>query len=151
MTFDAVIESMPWGKNTYTIIRIPAELTDAAAQWPTRRLGGSIDGFDVNLGLNKADPKVMVDSFVYIGPALQRRLEVGPGDLLTCELAPVDPDVVPVPDDVAEALAHAHRGHAWDRKRPSERRQLLMPIDDAVREKTRADRIAKLIQSLSED
>ncbi|MFH5207548.1 YdeI/OmpD-associated family protein [Antrihabitans sp. NCIMB 15449] len=149
--FDAVLEPLAWGSNTYTIIRIPSALADAAARWPTRRLDGSIDGLRLNLGLNKADPQVLIDTFVYIGAGLQRRLRVGPGDVVTCEFEPADPDLVPVPDDVAAALEIAHCRATWERKKASERRQLLMPIENAARENARAERIARLIRSLESE
>ncbi|MEH6792953.1 MAG: YdeI/OmpD-associated family protein [Rhodococcus sp. (in: high G+C Gram-positive bacteria)] len=148
--FDAVLEPLTWGKNTYTIIRAPARLVEAAERWPTRWIDGSIDGLSLNLGLNKADSNVMPGSFVYIGAGLQRRLGVRPGDLVSCEFEPADPDLVPVPQDVAEAMEAAHCTSAWERKRPSERRQLLMPIDNAAREQTRAERITRLVRSLTD-
>lgn len=95
--FDGVLEPLAWGKNTYAIVRVPAELVEAAKRWPTRRIDGSIDGLSLNLGLNKADADVMPGSFVYVGAGLQRRLGVHIGDLLSCEFEPADPDLVPVP------------------------------------------------------
>ena len=148
--FDGVLEPLTWGKNTYTIIRVPTRLVEAAERWPTRRIDGSVDGLSLNLGLNKADSNVMPGSFVYIGAGLQRRLGVRPGDLVSCEFEPADPDLVPVPQDVAEAMEAAHCTSAWERKRPSERRQLLMPIDNAAREQTRADRVARLVKQLTD-
>lgn len=146
--FDAVVEPLVWGKNTYAIIRVPTELVDAAARWPTRRIDGAIDGLSLNLGLNKADPDVLTGTFVYVGASLQRRLGVTPGDLVSCDFAPADPDVVPLPADVAEALENAECMSVWERKRAAERRQLLVPIDSAVRETTRAARIARLVRTL---
>ncbi|OZC67511.1 hypothetical protein CH276_03365 [Rhodococcus sp. 06-470-2] len=148
--FDGVLEPMTWGKNTYTIIRVPTGLVEAAERWPTRRIDGSIEGSSLNLGLNKADSNVMPGSFVYIGAGLQRRLGIRPGDLVSCEFEPADPDLVPVPKDVAEAMEAAHCTSVWERKRPSERRQLLMPIDNAAREQTRAARVARLVKLLTD-
>ncbi|MDV6260287.1 YdeI/OmpD-associated family protein [Rhodococcoides yunnanense] len=147
--FDGVLEPLTWGRNTYTIICIPADLAEAAERWPTRRIDGWIDGSSVNLGLNKADPDVMTGSFVYIGAGLQRRLGVAAGDLVSCEFAPADPDLVPVPEDLARAMEDAHCTAEWKRTRASERRRLLMPIDNAARPRTRADRIARLVGSLT--
>ncbi|WP_128644770.1 YdeI/OmpD-associated family protein [Rhodococcus sp. BS-15] len=149
--FDGVLEPLTWGKNTYTIIRVPTRLVEAAERWPTRRIDGSIDGLSLNLGLTKAGSDVMPGSFVYIGAGLQRRLGARAGDALSCEFKPADPDLVPVPQDVAEAMEAAHCTSAWERKRPSERRQLLMPIDNAAREQTRADRVARLVGMLTEN
>ncbi|OZF39360.1 hypothetical protein CH294_07800 [Rhodococcus sp. 14-2483-1-1] len=147
--FDGVLEPLTWGKSTYTIIHIPTRLVEAAMRWPTRRIDGSIDGLSLNLGINKADPDVMPGSFVYVGAGLQRRLGVAAGDLVSCEFEPADPDLVPVPEDLARAMEDAHCTAAWERRRASERRQLLMPIDNAARPRTRAERIARLVGSLT--
>ncbi|KAA0924479.1 hypothetical protein FQ188_14580 [Rhodococcus sp. ANT_H53B] len=149
--FDGVLEPLTWGKNTYAIVRVPAELVEAAKRWPTRRIDGSIDGLSLNLGLNKADADVMPGSFVYVGAGLQRRLGVNIGDLLSCEFEPADPDLVPVPKDLEQAMENAECTAAWERKRASERRQLLMPIDNAAREQTRADRVARLVRMLTDN
>lgn len=148
--FDGVLEPLTWGKNTYAIVRVPAELVEAARRWPTRRIDGSIDGISLNMGLNKADTDLMPGSFVYVGAGLQRRLGVHIGDLLSCEFEPADPDMVPVPKDLEEAMENAQCTAAWERKRESERRQLLMPIDNAAREQTRADRVARLVKQLTD-
>ena len=116
--FDAVIEPMTWGRNTYTVIYVPPELVDEAARWP-------------------------------VGASLQRRLQVKPGDVVACEFAPADPDRVPLPDDVAGALDTAGCMPAWERIRPSERRQLLAPIENAARAHTRRHRIEQLVRSLT--
>ncbi|MGV8871741.1 MAG: hypothetical protein ACOH2Q_04390 [Rhodococcus sp. (in: high G+C Gram-positive bacteria)] len=147
--FDGVLEPLTWGKNTYAIVRIPAQLVEAATRWPTRRLDGSIDGLSLNLGINKADSGLLTDSFVYVGAGLQRRLGVSTGDLLSCEFEPVDPDLVPVPEDLTRSMEDAGCTPAWNRKRASERRRLLVPIDNAVRAQTRADRVARLVLQLT--
>jgi hypothetical protein len=147
--FDAVIEPMTWGRNTYTVIYIPPELVDEAARWPTRRIEGIVDGLSLNLGLNKANSGVTTASFIYVGASLQRRLQVKPGDVVACEFAPADPDRVPLPDDVAGALDTAGCMPAWECIRPSERRQLLAPIENAARAHTRRHRIEQLVRSLT--
>jgi hypothetical protein len=148
--FDGVLEPLTWGKNTYTIIRVPPRLVEAAELWPTRRIDGSIDGLSLNLGLNKADSTVLSGSFVYVGAGLQRRLGVAAGDLVSCEFEPADPDLVPVPEDLARAMEDASCTTVWERKRASDRRRLLMPIDNAARPQTRAERITRLVSSLTE-
>lgn len=144
--FDALVEVLPWGRNDYTIIRLDRALEDAAKAAGTRRIEGRIDEVPVNVGVNRAD--VLPDAFMYAGKALQRRLEVRPGDVVFCRLRPADPDDVPLADDVQRALAEADRLAAFLRKRPSERRRLLQPIEDAARLETRRQRIAALLGSL---
>lgn len=82
-----------------------------------------MNGEVVNLGLNRAD--ITPNAFVYAGKSLQRRLGLRAGEVVECRLRPADPDEVPVPDDVATALADAGRTDAFERLRPAKRRQLL--------------------------
>ncbi|WP_148612103.1 YdeI/OmpD-associated family protein [Nocardioides rubriscoriae] len=147
--FDAALEPMAWGRNVYTIIRVPAELADAARDASTRRVAGTLEDLAVNVGLNRAD--VIEDTFVYAGAGLQRRLGLGAGAVVRCALAPVDPDLIPVPDDVAEALERNGRRDAFERRSAPDRRRLLVPVDNAVRPATRAQRIAALVEALPAD
>lgn len=149
MLFDARLDLMPWGRNVYTVIKVPNELAAWAGRESTRRVEGSLDGLAVNVGLNRAD--VIPDTFVYVGSGLQQRLGVRAGDVVRCVLAPADPDHVPVPDDVLDALKKAGRRNAFERKPASERRRLLAPVEGAARPATRERRIAALVASLPAD
>ena len=144
--FDAVVEVLPWGRNVYTVLRLDESLAAAAKGFETRRVEGTIDGVQVNVGVNRAD--VLPDAFMYVGKALQRRIGAGPGDLVHCRLRPADPDDVPLADDVQAALADAGRIDAFRRNTPAQQRRLLQPIEDAVRPATRQQRTAALIRSL---
>lgn len=144
--FDGLLELLPWGRNTYTVLYLDDALQNAVVAAGTRRVEGRLDEVPVNLGVNKAD--VTPRTFLYVGAALQRRLDAGAGDVVACRLRPADPDHVPVPADVRAALEAAGRYEAFTRRRPSERRQLLQPIDDAVQESTRRRRIEALIRAL---
>lgn len=146
--FDAVLEPLEWGRNVYTVIRVPAALEAAAAGWPTRRVTGTVEGVEVNLALNRADADLLLEPFLYAGTSLQRRTGLRPGDVATCVLRPADPDLVPVPDDVRAALVAVDRLATFEARRPAERRRLLVPIEDAAREETRARRVAALVASL---
>ena len=147
VTFDAPLEPMPWGKNVYRVVMMPEELAQAAADLKTRRVEGTMNGQEVNLGLNRAD--ITPHAFVYAGKSLQRRLGVRPGDVVECRLRPADADEVPVPDDVAPALADAGRLDAFERLRPAKRRQLLATIDFAASDATRTSRIHDLVRGLA--
>jgi Bacteriocin-protection, YdeI or OmpD-Associated/Domain of unknown function (DUF1905) len=144
--FDAPLELMPWGRNVYTVIKVPDELAARAKGESTRRLQGTLDGLAVNVGLNRAD--VIPETFVYVGSGLQQRLGVRAGDVVQCVLAPADPDHVPIPDDVLEALAEAGRRDAFERLPAPDRRRLLMPVEAPGRPATRVRRIAALIAAL---
>ena len=106
-----------------------------------------VEDVEVNVGLNRAD--VLPDAFSYAGKALLRRLGARPGDVVRCRLRPVDPDVVPVPEDVASAVDAAGATAAFEALRPAERRRRLHPVADAARDDTRARRVAALVRDLT--
>lgn len=145
--FEAPLEALPWGRNTYTVVFIPPVLSEAAAAQDTRRVEGTMNGTPVNLGLNRAG--VTTQSFVYAGKSLQRRLRVRAGDVVDCRLRPADPDEVPVPADVDRALAEAGCRDAFDQLRPAQRRRLLAAVGFAAGDATRSSRIAELVRGLA--
>lgn len=148
--FDALVEVLPWGRSDYVIIRLAPALAEAAKAAGTRRVDGPNDDVPVNVGVNRAD--VLPDARMYAGKGPQRRLGVRPGAVVSCRLRPADPGDVPLPDDVHHALAAADRLHAFQRRKPSDRRRLLQPIEDAARPPgTRQQRIAALPSSLPPD
>jgi hypothetical protein len=147
--FDVLVEVLPWGRSDYVIIRLAPALEEAARAAGTRRVEGAIDDVPVNVGVNRAD--VLPDAFMYAGRGLQRRLGVRPGAVVSCRLRPADPDDVPLPDDVHRALAAGDKLHAFQRRRPSDRRRLLRAIEDAARPQTRQQRITALLRSLPPD
>lgn len=144
--FDTLVEPLPWGRTTYTILRLDETLVDAAAAVGTRRVEGDIEGVAVNVGVNRAD--VLPDAFMYAGRALQRRLGVTPGDVVRCRLRPADPAHVPLPDDVRAALETAGRLEAFEGRSPPARRRLLQPVEEAAQAATRARRVAALVRAL---
>lgn len=143
---DGLIELMPWGRSTYTILRLPATLETATRAARTRRVEGAIEDIAVNVGLNRAD--VLPDAFAYVGAALQRRVGARPGDVVRCRLRPADPDQVPLTDDVERALDRAGRRAVFEQRSPAQRRRLLQPVDDAARPETRLRRIDALVRAL---
>lgn len=143
--FDAALEPLEWGDGTYVIVVLPDALADAASAARTRRLEGSLDDVEVNVGLTRMD---RVGPYFYAGPALRRRLAIDVGDGVHCRLRPADPDRVPVADDVAEALDDAGVTARFEALPPPERRRLLQPVEAAVRAATRERRVAALVDSL---
>ena len=141
--FAAVVEPMAWGRSTYTVLRVPDSLVDAARAAGTRRVAGTVDEVEVNLALTRND--VIDDHYLYAGASLLRRLGVRPGDVVDCVLAPVDPDEVAVPGEVVAALEGAGLSDRWEALAPPTRRRLLQPVQSARRESTRADRVAVLL------
>ena len=150
LDFDALVEPLVWGRSTYVILRLPEALASAAAEVGTRRAEGVLEGptteLAVNVGINRAD--VVTEPFLYVGRPLARRLGVRVGDVVHGSLRPVDPELVPVDDDVVAALTDAGVLGAFEARRPAQRRQLLMPIDAAATETTRRKRLTALIAEL---
>lgn len=142
---DAAVEPMAWG-GTCTVIRVDPALSAAAAEVGTRRVGGWVDEVPVNAGLNRSG--VLEDAFLYCGPSLKRRLGVRLGDAVRLRLRPVDPDLVPVPDDVRAVLDERGVLASFKSRRPAERRRLLVPVENAVRPETRQRRIETLARAL---
>ncbi|GAB7045380.1 YdeI/OmpD-associated family protein [Catenuloplanes indicus] len=146
VAFDAPLELLPWGRNTYTVLYLDDLLQDAVTVAATRRVEGRLGTVDVNLGVNKAD--VARRPFMYVGVALQRRIGAQAGGVVACRLRPADPDHVPVPADVQVALDASGRNDAFARCRPAERRRLLRPIEEAERAPARQRRIEALVRAL---
>lgn len=142
--FQSVLEPFTWGGSTYVILRVPAGLYSRALEWGTRRAAGTMNGHPVNVGLTRVS--LLPDPYVYVGPALRRRIEARPGDLVDCDLAPVDPDLVDLPPDVEAALAAAGVLDRWELLRPPVRRQRLAAIESARRQSTRERRISALVE-----
>ncbi|WP_125131473.1 YdeI/OmpD-associated family protein [Microbacterium sp. 10M-3C3] len=141
-----LVEPMPWGKATYTVLRVPEELVSAAAEGGTRRVAGRLEDVEVNLALNRAP--VLPDVFVWAGASLLRRLRLDVGDPVSGELAPVDDAAVLVPADVTQLLADAGATERWEMLTPADRRRRLATIDAAATAATRARRIHALIAAL---
>lgn len=144
--FDAILEPLVWGRSTYVVVRLPEALVDAATAVGTRRVAGTVDDVEVNLAITRAD--VIQHPFLWAGAGLRRRLGSVAGDVVTCRLAPVDPDHVPVPPDVLADLEQAGVWAAFAALRPAARRQRLVPVEDAARPATRERRVADLVASL---
>ncbi|GAA3001631.1 YdeI/OmpD-associated family protein [Microbacterium aurantiacum] len=145
-SIDGVIEPLLWGRSRYTILRIPPALVSAAAHAGTRRVAGRLDGVEVNLALTRAP--VIDDTFVWTGASLLRRMQLEAGDPVRGVLAPVDPDHVRLPHDLAEALTARGLVHRWDARTPSARRRMLVPIESAVTDATRRRRIAAALAEI---
>lgn len=146
VVFTGVVEPVVWGDRTYTVLRVPDELAEAARAAGTHRVGGTVEDVEVDLALTRAP--VVDGAFLWAGSSLLRRLGVAAGDPVEARLRPVDPDHVPVPEDLADALAAAGRRDAWDALTPGRRRGLLQPLATARTEATRARRVAALVEGL---
>ncbi|WP_299368099.1 YdeI/OmpD-associated family protein [uncultured Tateyamaria sp.] len=143
--FDGVIEPMEWGKNTYTILRLPDE---ALSELPkgTKRIEGEFGDFPINLALTKAP--VIDATFVYTGKTFLRESGLEVGAPFDARIRAVDPTIVETPEDVAAALRSAGRSDAWAALSPGQQRGRLHLVNSAKRADTSTKRIAKLIAEL---
>ncbi|MFL4469919.1 YdeI family protein [Tateyamaria armeniaca] len=145
LTFEGRIEPMEWGKNTYTVLRIPDDIM-AALPDDTRRIEGEFGDHPVNLALTKAP--VIEGVFVYTGKAFLKESGLAPGETFDARIRAADPDLVELPDDVAAALRAAGRSSDWAALSPGNQRGRLHLVTSAKRADTRARRIATLIAEL---
>lgn len=145
-TIQGFLELLDWGRNRYTVIAIPEELERDARECKTKRIAGELEGVAVNLGIARAP--VMPTAFVWAGTALQRKIRCEAGDPVSGWLAPVDPDHVPLPGEIAEALEGAGRRKQWEVIPPSVRRKMLAEIEAAATEQTRTRRIEAMLRRL---
>jgi hypothetical protein len=143
---EGFVEPMLWGGSNYTVIRVPEDVVAACASVGTRRVTGELEDVEVNLALTRAP--VFSGTFVWAGASLLRRMRLEAGDPVSGHLAPVDPDHVPVPRDLADALAAAGLRDAWDALPASARRRRLVPVEAAATVTTRERRITSLIGDL---
>ncbi|MEO1363578.1 MAG: YdeI/OmpD-associated family protein [Pseudomonadota bacterium] len=145
ITFEAQIEPMEWGKNTYTIVRLPGDAMRALPEG-TRRIEGEFADHPVNLALTRAP--VIDGTFVYTGKTFLRDSGLTPGEVFDARIRPADPDAVDTPEDVAAALRSAGRSADWAALTPGRQRGLLHLVNSAKRADTRTKRIARLISEL---
>lgn len=144
--FTSRVETVVWGRNRYTVIVVPEELAADARRAGTRRVAGTIDGVRVNVAVNRAP--VIDGPFLWAGAALLHRVEAEAGEPVECVLAPVDPDVVELPDDVERELKQADAYDAWEALSAAARRRHLHAVETAKKPETRARRITGLVATL---
>lgn len=147
LTFEGVIEPVLWGETTYTILRLPDEVSEALVAAGARRVEGEFGEHPVNLALTRADP-VGGGAFLWAGKSLLAATGLAPGEVFEVRLRPAPDDAVETPEDVARALRLAGRTARWDALTPGKRRGLLYKIATAQTEGTRQKRIAQMIADL---
>jgi Bacteriocin-protection, YdeI or OmpD-Associated/Domain of unknown function (DUF1905) len=144
--FTGRVETLAWGKSTYTIVRLPDEVAERLAAEGARRVEGEINEFPVNLAPTRAP--VLDETFLWAGKSLLDRIGLAPGDEVEVRLRKAPDDEVETPDDVAAALRSAGATHLWEALTPGRRRGLLYQIGTAKTQATRDKRIAKLIADI---
>ncbi len=146
VTFEGAVEPVEWGDATYTVLRLPADVTEALGK--TKRVEGEIADHPVNLALTKAP--VIDGVFLWAGKSLLDRIGIEPGQRVEVRLKPAPDDQVDVPQDVTNAIRSAGLTEAWAAVTPGKRRSALYQVETAKRAETRAKRIAALLKGLSD-
>lgn len=146
VVFTGCVEPVEWGRSTYRVLRLDPGLIAAAERRGTRRVTGTIETLEVDLGINRAE--AIGAPFAYVGRDLLARWGAELGEPLRCRLRPQDPSLVSVPAEVASALEAEGLREAFEALTPGTRRRLLQPIAAAKRAETRARRIADLLALL---
>ena len=144
--FNAAIEPLIWGRTTYTILRLPADVGEALVTLGATRVEGDIEGVPVNLALITA--AVVDGPFLWAGKSLLAKLKIEAGQPLQVRLRIADPDEVVVPEDIHKALVRAGLLAAWEQLTPGKRRSLLYPVESARTEPTRGKRIDVLLAAV---
>ena len=148
LEFTGRIETLDWGRASYTILRLPDEVAARLAAEGASRVEGEINEHPVNLAPTRAP--VLDATFLWTGKSLLDRIGLGPGDAVEVRLRKAPGDEVDTPDDLAAALRAAGASHLWEGLTPGKRRGMIYQIGTAKTQATRDRRIAKLIGELGE-
>jgi hypothetical protein len=146
--FTGRIETLDWGRSTYTILRLPEEAAARFAAEGAKRLEGEMNEHPVNLAPVRAP--VLEETFLWTGKSLLDRIGLAPGDEVEVRLRKASDDEVEAPDDLALALRARGATDLWEALTPGRRRGLLYQIGTAKTQATRDKRIAKLIGELGD-
>ncbi len=144
--FEGRIDPLEWGDVTYTVLRLPQEVTDALTEEGAKRVEGEIGDHPINLAISKAP--VIEGAFLWTGKSLLVAAGLEPGESLEVRLRKADVNVVETPADVTAAIHSAGKSAAWEALTAGKRRGMLYQVSNAKRAETRAKRIQKLISEL---
>lgn len=145
--FTAIIEPVLWGTATYTIVRVPDEIAEAAKAHGTRRVSGTIDDTPINLAITRAP--VVAGPFLWAGKSLLRKAGLHEGDLVEVRVHLAEADHVDVPGDVTSALAAANALGAWEELSAADRRRKLYAVESKRTPHSRGAAIAALVAMLT--
>jgi hypothetical protein len=143
IAFRGRIETLEWGRSSYTILRLPEEVAARLAAEGAKRVEGEMNEHPVNLAPTRAP--VLEDTFLWTGKSLLDRIGLVPGDEVEVRLRKAPDDEVDMPGDLAAALRAVGATHLWEALTPGRRRGMLYQLGTAKTQATRDKRIAKLI------
>ena len=148
VVFEARIETLLWGKATYTILPLPDDVAGQLRAMGARRVEEEINDHPVNIARTRAP--VFDGVFLWAGKSLLDRIGLAPGESAEVRLRPAPDDAVDLAPDVANALINGAVCALWDALTPGKQRGMLYQIDTAKTAPTRAARIARLVAQLAE-
>jgi hypothetical protein len=129
-------------------IEVPAKVVAALGSSKRPPVRATIKGFTYRSSVASMGGKFMLG----VPPELREGAGVAAGDVVDIDLElDTEPREVSIPPDFAAALARDARAkRAFDAMSYSNKRRLLIPIEDIKSAETRARRIAKTVATLSE-
>lgn len=134
------------GKGGWTYVLLPEIPPDPHAHFGWVRVKGSIDGIPISQ--YHLMPSGNGQLFLPVKAAIRKKLGKSAGDEIRVILFP-DNSPVALPGDIRECLADEPAAlEAFDRLSPAEQKKQLDYIRAAVKEETKAERIAGLIRLL---
>jgi Bacteriocin-protection, YdeI or OmpD-Associated/Domain of unknown function (DUF1905) len=129
-------------------IEVPAKVVAALGSSKRPPVRATINGFTYRSSVASMGGKFMLG----VPPEFREGAGVAAGDVVDVDLdLDTEPREVSIPPDFAAALARDARAkRAFDAMSYSNKRRLLIPIEDIKSAETRARRIAKTVATLSE-
>lgn len=146
-SFEAQILPLEWGTKVFTVLPIPADLSEKLGLKHGARVEVEINDHVFNLAVTSAP--VIDQLFLYTGKKLMAEVGVTPHETLDLRLCEVDPNYVEVPSDVQISLLQNAVTDQWDVLSAGKKRSLLQPVLNAKRPETRAKKRAALIAMIS--
>ena len=137
---------MEWGRATYTILRLPPDISAELVTAGAKRVEGEIAEHPVNAGLARAP--VVEGVFLWAGQSLLDRIGIAVGESVEVRLRPVAVDVVDTPDDLLQLLRQEGLSASWESLTAGKRRGMLHHINTAKTPGTRSKRLGSLIDAL---
>lgn len=139
-------ELLRTGANT-TGIEVPQAVLDALGGGKRPRVEVVLNGFSFTLTLGSMGGRVMIPV------SAERRQQAGVTGGETYEIdisVTAAPRAIELPDDLAGALAAAGVTEAFEQLAPSQRKEHVRAVNEAKAPETRARRIAKTVEMLSD-
>ncbi|MEM9701231.1 MAG: YdeI/OmpD-associated family protein [Planctomycetota bacterium] len=151
--FVGTVDALDFGRMIYRVAFIPSEIADDLPldKFPRLRVDAEVSSGPGRpiVPLNAALMPAGGRRYLLLSKRTLQEAGLGPGDPVTVRLCVADQDAVDVPEDLHAALSgRSAAADAWEELSPGRRRSFVYRVDSAVREETRARRIAEVIAEL---